>query len=329
MVVTVGRFAARAVLGLAGAAGLLVTTAGPVLAQPGYRLEIAEVPDEALAGGGPVPFTVVVSRDFGGDCEKVRWSLVLRTEGLGLEQVRAARIEQGQAFAIDVRTDGDSARLTDVRLDPGTLCGDRTVTAEYQFSFAEDTAGGKVTFTAEAYTVDLRLLADTGVTVPVVAESGAADATPSPSAEATEEPGIEPPAGGSATGGSADDGIGGGAGQPVDAIPAGDASGIPVAWFVAGGAMVFVGFGLLLRVRARLLRATADPDSPLPVASQPRLTGQPRLTCWPMPTRSPVRGVGRAADGWNRVDTAAYDDQLSAAFDDQLSGSRSGRSRWR
>ncbi|MFY1633036.1 hypothetical protein ACN27F_07065 [Solwaraspora sp. WMMB335] len=262
----VGRVASRAALGLACAAGLLFASAVPAAAQPGqrgYRAQITELPSEALAGAAPVPLTVVVSRDLGGDCEKVRWSLLVRADGLGLDQVRAARVEQGTAFAIDVQVDGDSARLTDEDLDPGILCVDRTVTAQYQFSFADD-ATGRITFTAEAYDTDLRLLADIGATLPVVGRPGAADtadADPSPSAEATGASDTPPaPADGAA-------GSGGGGGQPVDAIPAGDTSGIPVIWFVAGGAMVFVGFGLLLRVRARLLRGTADLDGPLPAVA--------------------------------------------------------------
>lgn len=292
-----GRFATRVAVGVAGVAGLLLITAVPALAQGGYRAQITELPPEAVAGDGPVGMTVVVSRDDGGDCEKVRWSLVLRSDGVGLNQIRAARIEQGASFAINVQVDGDTARLTDVQLDPGTLCQDRTVTAQYQFSFADD-AQGRVTFTAEAYDVNARLLADTAVTLPVVAEPGG-----SVDPEATES--VSPPVGDlvdepiGGTGPAA--GSGGGAAQPPGVIPAGDTSGIPVAWFIAGGALVFVGFGLLMRVRARLLRTTADVDSPLPAAAGPGPDGG----LW----RSAA--AARPAAGWGQA------------------RSRPGRSRWR
>lgn len=298
MVGSVGRIATGVAVGLAGVAGLLFA-ATPAAAQGGYQAQITELPDEAVAGEGPVGMTVVVSRDLGGDCEKVRWSLLLRVDGVEFDQIRAARVEQGQAFAVDVQIDDDTARLTDIALDPGTLCQDRTVTAQYQFSFTDD-AEGRVTLTAEAYDEDVNLLADTAVTLPVVTEPGGSDPEPTESVP----PVVEDPA----VIADAPAGTGGGGPQPVDAIPAGDTSGIPVAWFIVGGAMVFVGFGLLMRVRARLLRSTADPDGPLPA------TGA-------MP-------VGPSGDGWR----SAADVWQSAAAPSSATGwgrSRSGRSRWR
>lgn len=308
-----GWFATRVAVGLAGAAGILFAVATPALAQGGYRAQITELPEEAVAGEGPIGLTVVVSRDLGGDCEKVRWSMVLRSDGVGLDQIRAARIEQDGAFALDVQVDGDTARLTDVQLDPGTLCQDRTVTAEYQFSFTDD-AEGRVTFTAEAYNVDAELLADTAATLPVVTEAGAS-ADPEPSETPVDLVEEEP------VGGATDPaaGAGGGAAQPTGAIPAGDTSGIPVAWFIAGGALVFVGFGLLMRVRARLLRATGDVDGPLAATAGPGRSG----TLWQSataPTASwPQTTAPHPAANWPDTQTQTQTQVRS----------RPGRGRWR
>ncbi|MFV2125820.1 hypothetical protein ACFHWS_14975 [Micromonospora sp. LOL_013] len=295
----VGRIAVRVGVGLAAVAGLMLTAATPAFAQAGYRAQVTELPDEAVAGAGTVEMTVVVSRNLGGECEKVRWSLVLRSDGVGLDEIRAARVEQGTAFAVDVQTDGDDARLTDVQLDPGILCADRTVTAQYQFSFADD-AEGKVTFTVEAYDENTQLLADTAATLPVVGEPGGPDPEPSEPAEepVDSQPGAEVPDG------DAPAGVGGGGPQPVDAIPAGDASGIPVAWFIAGGAMVFVGFGLLLRVRARLMRGLADPDDAVPAVAGAGVGAKaPPFGGWSPSSRAGRRGrfgLGRQTDPGGR-----------------------------
>ena len=68
------------------------------------------------------------------------------------------RVEETGSFPLDIRTDGDVARLTDRQLDPGTLCPGRTVTARYRVAFAGDVTRGRVTLAAEAYDANLRLL---------------------------------------------------------------------------------------------------------------------------------------------------------------------------
>lgn len=272
----------------------VVAGAAPALGIPGYRAEITGLPAEFTADGDPVTFSVVVSRDLGGECESVRWSLLVRVDGMSLDQVGTARVEQGQAFPLDIRADGGTARLTDTQLDPGTLCQDSTVTADYQFSFDRNVIDGRVTFTAEAYDTDLRLLASANAGRDVVGVDGPEPAPGASEIGAEVDPptdvDVDPPAGdgvGSAGGngddGNGDDGNGGGGiGQAVDAVPAGDTSGVPVAWFVVGALMVFVGFGLLLRVRARLLRSVGA------------VGPQPEQGVWPVtryPSRYPSRRV--------------------------------------
>ena len=48
--------------------------------------------------------------------------MVLTVDGADLDQVRVDRVEEDGNFPLRVRTEGDTARLTDVRLDPGQLC---------------------------------------------------------------------------------------------------------------------------------------------------------------------------------------------------------------
>ena len=69
------------------------------------------------------------------------------------------RVEETGSFPLEIRAEGDVARLTDRQLDPGTLCPGRTVTARYRVAFAEDVTRGRITLAAEAYDANLRLLA--------------------------------------------------------------------------------------------------------------------------------------------------------------------------
>ncbi|MEU8043851.1 hypothetical protein AB0B71_06855 [Micromonospora echinofusca] len=261
---TVWRYALRAVVVLACLAGAGL----PAPAQAAFTTELSGLPDEFTAGGRVRTVSAVVSRDDGG-CVKVRWSMVLRVRGLRLDQVRMDRIEETGSFPLEVRAEGDVARLTDRRLDPGTLCPGRTVTARYRVAFAGDVTRGRITLAAEAYDANLRLLSRQTATRSVV---GSTARTAAP-----EEPESRPapadttgPAG--ETGGAAEPATDGPASdEPVAAgAPPAAGAGRPVAGaggfgavqaaFLLGGLLLSLGLGLLLRLRHLTRAAGADDD---------------------------------------------------------------------
>ncbi|MDM4718145.1 hypothetical protein QTQ03_00510 [Micromonospora sp. WMMA1363] len=180
---TLWRYALRAGVILACVAG--VALAAPTSASAANSTELSGLPDEFRAGDQVATVSAVVRRDQGG-CVKVRWSMVLRVSGLRLDQVKMDRIEDTGSFPLEIRTEGDVARLTDRQLDPGTLCPDRTVTARYLLAFAEDVSRGRITLEAEAYDANLRLLARQTATRTVVGRD--ADPAPSDSAVTSEAP---------------------------------------------------------------------------------------------------------------------------------------------
>ncbi|WP_349878254.1 hypothetical protein ABIH81_30310 [Micromonospora sp. HUAS YX12] len=263
------RHALRIGLVLTFVAGTGYGGALPARAAAAFSTELSGLPDEFTAGNRVETLSAVVSRSDGGGCVKVRWSMLVRVQGLRLDQLKVDRVEDSGSFPLEIRTEGDTARLTDRQLDPGVLCPGRTVTARYRVAFAEDVGRGRVSFAAEAYDPQLRLLARRTASREVVGEEEASP-TPAPtSAEPTDTPTGEPPT--EAPGEESTD-------EPTDAAvvepPApGGVAGRPVAdsggfgmvqaAFLLGGLLLFLGAGLLLRMR-RLLRPSADPELPPP-----------------------------------------------------------------
>lgn len=247
---------------LATAATVLMG-AGPAVAAPGVSVQITNAPARFTAGGDAGSVTVVVSTDSK-LCRKVRWSTVLTVNGVNLDQVRVDRREGDTSFPVKIDTQGDSARITDVDPDPGTLCRGSTVTANYAVQF---TGGeGEVTFLAQALDPkNDKLLGSVTATSTV---AGQEKATPPP-AETTppaqQEPSPDP---------SASDGGGAAAGDdsadpaPTTKAPAAAAAGVqtPAAksgtlsvlgpGLIVGALLVFLGVGLLLRLRSRNRRRT-------------------------------------------------------------------------
>ncbi|MCZ7424918.1 hypothetical protein O7607_04175 [Micromonospora sp. WMMA1949] len=263
------RQALRIGLVLTFVAGTGYGGAVPARAAAAFSTELSGLPDEFTAGNRVETLSAVVSRSDGGGCVKVRWSMLVRVQGLRLDQLKVDRVEDSGSFPLEIRTEGDTARLTDRQLDPGVLCPGRTVTARYRVAFAEDVGRGRVSFAAEAYDPQLRLLARRTASREVVGEE-AREPTPSPSSaeptpsdepsseapdeEPTDEPTdaavVEPPA------------PGGVAGRPVA-----DSGGFGIvqAAFLLGGLLLFLGAGLLLRMRRLLRPAAANAESePLP-----------------------------------------------------------------
>ncbi len=235
---------------LATATAVLALPAAAGAAVDGVDVAITEVPDAFEAGAGARTVQVVASTDRGDGCRKVRWSMVLTVEGVDLDQVEVARVEQDDSFPLTVQTEGDTARLTDVRFDPGSLCRGRTVTARYRVAFDDDAPEGSVTFQAQAFDAAARLLQEATATSRVAgAEDDDEEPSPSPSPSPSESESADPVA----------------VEEPSDeavAAPAGDLAARPAAaqggvpsllgpGLIIGAALVFAGVGLLLRIRMR------------------------------------------------------------------------------
>lgn len=265
----------RLATALGAFAGGLLLAAPPAVAAGGFTAALTELPARFTAGPDATTVTAVVSTDTGGDCLKVRWSMVLRVQGLRLDQIRVERVEEDGSFPLEVRADGNAARLTDAKLDPGTLCRDRTVTAHYRFAFADDVGDGRISLQVEAYDANLRLLARTAATREVVGgraavapssdpgSSAAADeASVAPIDEPTEAP-VGDPSAEAATGApptavaQVPAGGAGGAGRPSRASVATGIGPVQAA-FLLGGLLLFLGVGLLLRLRHLLAGTSAE-----------------------------------------------------------------------
>ncbi|RIV35602.1 hypothetical protein [Micromonospora radicis] len=255
---------------LACLTGVDIALATP--AQAAFATELSGVPDQFTAGGRVATVSAVVSRTDQGGCLKVRWSMVLAVQGLRLDQVRVDRIEETGSFPVEVRVDGDAARLTDRQLDPGTLCPGRTVTAQYRIAIVGEVDQGRISLAAEAYDQNLQLLSRQAATREVVGRRAAAPPTtaaPTPSSVPTVDPAEEPaevptvdPADEETDATDDDAGAGGGAADPPAAGAAGNVTqsgtgiGLTEAAFLLGGLLLFLGVGLLMRLR----QLTREPE---------------------------------------------------------------------
>ncbi|CCH16876.1 hypothetical protein [Micromonospora lupini] len=266
MVVIVWRYVLRLAALVAGVAGVVLTLAAP--AQAAFATEMSGLPARFTAGDQVRTISAVVSQtDRRGGCAKVRWSMVLRVQGIRLDQVKMDRVEETGDFPLEIRTEGDVARLTDRQLDPGTLCPGRTVTARYRVAFDEDVTQGRVTLAAEAYDANLRLLARQTATRSVVGAAVRPTGTPTPSATPAEP--SDPPSEAVEESAPAGEPVADG---PVDVAPPAAGAGRPVsqsggfgvvqAAFLLGGLLLSLGVGLLLRLRHLTRTATAVEDDP-------------------------------------------------------------------
>jgi hypothetical protein len=245
---------------LAIVAATLLLPAAASAAVPGITLKLTGVPDTFTAGGNPKKITAVVSADAGQRCQRVRWSLVVRVDGAKVDQARIQRVEEPGGSPLRVRTEGDTARITDVLFDPRSLCAGRTVQAQYNVSFTGDKAG-KVRFEAQALDAVGRVLQSASGNSRIVREKDARDeetpVTPTPSPAESEKAVASPSP--IAPAGAADDG----SAPPAAAAPADDdpgakaaasSNGIPSLLgpgLIVGAVLVFLGVALLLRIRLR------------------------------------------------------------------------------
>ena len=246
---------------LVAAVAVLGLSAPASAADPDVDVSITELPGTLAAGNGAATLTVVASTDER-RCRKVRWSMLVAVDGVRLDQVGLDRIEDSGAFPVRVETGDGQARVTDVALDPGRLCRDRTVTARYRIA-VDGARDGRVTYQAQAFDAAGRLLQEAGGSSRVVGaepppsrtpkppRSAAPAPSPSPEPSATDpEPSDEPSADDEppAAAAPADPGAG------LDADRAASTGGIPSLFgpgLILGALLVFAGVGLLIRVRKR------------------------------------------------------------------------------
>ncbi len=218
----------------------------------GVEVRITQLPGEFEAGADARTVEVVASTERrAGErrCRKVRWSMVLRVDGMDLDQVEVDRIEDDGSFPLRRNTDGDTARLTDVRLDPGQLCPGRTVTARYRVAVDDEAPAGRVTFHAQAFGADDRLLQAASGSSRVVGEEPEETRSPSPSASPSESAGAagdEPSAEAAAPPGADTTGPDLSATAGTGGTPSLLGPGL-----IVGAVLVFLGVGLLLRIRLR------------------------------------------------------------------------------
>jgi len=224
---------------------------------PGFEVKVGQAPSTFTIGRNAKPITAVVSTDRGRRCLKVRWALTVETKGISLDQVRVTRIENGKAFAVQADLRGEAARVVDERPDPGELCRNRTVTGRWDIAFTGPD-DGEVTFQAQAFDGAGRLLNSTGSQAQVVtavaakpSKSSTPSPTPTPSATRTPEEGEEESA-------VVDQPRQPTASTDAAALnPASSNSNVLGIGLIVGALMVFLGIGMLLRLRARNRRGPA------------------------------------------------------------------------
>jgi len=249
---------------LAVVAATLVLPGRASAVVPGFKVDITELPATFTAGAGARTVTVVATSEQN-RCQKVRWSMFIEVDGPDLDEVQVARVEDDGDFPVRVENAGDdTARITDVQLDPGQLCRGQTVTARYQIGFDDDAKSGEVTFRAQAFNADRTLLQETSSTSEVKGED---EAEESPSPEASPSPSESSPDPEESA-----DGDENAEPEPTDteadiaAVPAsGNDTGTPSllgAGLIIGGILVFLGVGLLLRLRMRSRQPQAGNQLP-------------------------------------------------------------------
>jgi hypothetical protein len=240
---------------LAVTAGTLILPGRASAVEPGFRVDITEAPRTFTAGDNARTVTVVASSDQN-RCQKVRWSLLVEVDGLDLDEVEVARVEEDGDFPVRVQNaGGTTARITDVQLDPGQLCRGRTVTARYRIGFDDGASSGQVTFRAQAFNAGRTLLQEASSRSLVEGEEQEEEKSPSPSpspSESSESPEPEPEA---TAGDETPEPDATSTDTDLAAVPASGAdSGTPSllgAGLIIGGILVFLGVGLLLRLRMR------------------------------------------------------------------------------
>ncbi|MFI5495700.1 hypothetical protein [Actinoplanes sp. NPDC051859] len=228
---------------LAIAAAPLALPGRATAVEPGFEVRITELPATLGAGAESRTLTVVVSSERG-RCQKVRWSLILRSDGPRLDEVDVERVEEGGDFPVQVQRTAGATRITDQQLDPGQLCRGSTVTATYRVSVDDDAATGRLVFAPQAFTARGTLLQEAAGETPVVGQRAEATPTKSASPEPEESDDAEDEAAPAPT--KTNDSING-----VSASSEGGSPSLLGPGLIVGAVLVFLGVALLLRLRMR------------------------------------------------------------------------------
>jgi len=260
------RVAAFVATALAGVAATLAWSTAAVADTPGFSVKITQAPQTLTIGKDVRALDASVSTDRDGQrCRKVRWALIVQTQGISLNQIRVGRIENGQSFPVNAQIGADAAQIVDTQLDPGQLCRNQAVTARWEIGFTGPD-DGQVAFQVRALDATGRLLAsaNTGsnvvtpvsaTTEPTPSNSRNAQESPSPSASPSTSFSAEPPQAADVTASQ----------NPINVNPAASAgrTGGPSVLgpgLIIGAVLVFVGIALLLRLRSRNRRGPAFAD---------------------------------------------------------------------
>jgi hypothetical protein len=270
--------AALVMTALAVSTAVVALAAPANAALPGFQVKIS-APGQFKAGANAKTVEAVVSTDTVRRCQKVRWSMLLRVaDGVTFDDVKVTRIENGAEFALQSQIGGDTARLTDVQFDPGQLCRGSTVTSRYDISFAADSPAGRITYQIQALNAASVVLQEAAATSEVAGGAAAppkATATPTPTPSKNATPTPEPSesddagAGAAATDDPTDDDAAVVPTAEVQANTAAGEAGVPSLLgpgLIVGALFVFVGSGILLRLR---LRSRAPKGRPMPTSFYP------------------------------------------------------------
>src|SRR5690349_103819 len=105
------RVSARVTTGLALVAAAVASFAlsSPASAAvDGFRVSLGQAPATFTIGQQARTVGASVATDRGRRCFKVRWSLVITTDGVSLDQVRVNRTENGQSFPVRAQLGADA-----------------------------------------------------------------------------------------------------------------------------------------------------------------------------------------------------------------------------
>ena len=255
------RFGTLTAAALAVAAATVAWAAPAQADTPGFAVNITQAADTFTVGKGAHTLSAVVSTDRQlPRCLKVRWDLVISTDGISLDQIRITRVENGRSFPARTDLQEDSAQVVDAQPDPGQLCRDQTDTGTWAVAFTGPD-NGSVTFSARALSEQGRVLA-TGQASSQVVTPVADKRSKSPSASASASASADPSASPSFSPEPTEAAVIAPAVRESSADPAAlakNTSGLSVLvpGLIVGAVLVFFGVALLLRLRSRSRRNPA------------------------------------------------------------------------
>ncbi|MEV0899829.1 hypothetical protein [Actinoplanes sp. NPDC049802] len=233
---------------LAGAVLNTVVWAAPAAADvDGFSVRVT-APDSFTAGRAGQTVTAVVTSE-NRQCRKVRWALLMHSR-IDPGQYQVTRFEDDGPFRTTDRTEGITTTIVDNDLDPGTSCRGRTVTGRWRVAFTGP-EGGDVQFEVRAFDAGDTLLTAGGAAAQVRGEVKAAPSPSETSAEPSDPPAANQPAGERPTRAAIEPE------ETETALVAEDTT-LLGPGLIVGGVFVFLGVMLLVRLRTRARRARLE-----------------------------------------------------------------------